>query len=113
MIPVLMLCIGAFTAAFNQYVRKELKVKNEAEYKILANIHSTWNFGKAATNQYLNMTGTLHDVMTKNKALRVFVGSGYYDMALPFFAQDYTFNHLKIAPESENILACTIMMRAT
>lgn len=88
---------GAFTAAFNQYARKELKVKNNQEYKILADINSTWNYSKA-TNQFLNMSETLHDVMIKNKALKVFVGSGYYDMATPFFASDYTFNHLRLTP---------------
>ena len=89
---------GAFTAAFNQYVRKELKVKIDTEYKILADVNTTWNYTKA-TNQFLNMVGPLHDVMTRNKALKVFVGAGYYDMATPFFAQEYTFNHLKLTPE--------------
>lgn len=90
--------IGAFTAGFNQYVRKELKVQDDHEYKIIANIHSNWNFSKA-TNQFLNMAETLHDVMTKNTALKVFVGSGYFDMATPFFGTDYTFDHLRLVPK--------------
>lgn len=89
---------GAFTAAFNQYVRKDLKVKEDREYKIIANINSKWNYG-SAKNQFLNMSTNLHDVMTKNEALRVFVGSGYYDMATPFFATDYTFTHLRLTPD--------------
>lgn len=92
---------GAFTAAFNQYVRQELNVKNDREYKILADINSSWNYSKA-TNQFLNMSSTLHDVMTKNKGLKVFVGSGYYDVATPFFATDYTFNHLRLTPSLQN-----------
>ncbi len=32
--------------------------------------------------------------MTVN--LKVFVASGYYDLATPHFATDYTFNHLNV-----------------
>jgi len=32
--------------------------------------------------------------MTKNPNLRVFVANGYYDLATPFFATEYTFHHL-------------------
>ncbi|KIC74617.1 hypothetical protein DB41_II00020 [Neochlamydia sp. TUME1] len=92
---------GTFTAAFNQYIRKELKIKNDQEYKILANLHSTWNYSKY-TNQFLNMSTALRNVMTQNKALKVFVGSGYYDLATPFFATDYTFNHLRLASDLQS-----------
>ncbi len=36
--------------------------------------------------------------MTKNPYLKVFVGNGYYDLATPFFATEYTFNHLALDP---------------
>lgn len=36
--------------------------------------------------------------MTKNPFLRVFVASGYYDLATPFFGTEYTFNHLGLDP---------------
>ena len=42
------------------------------------------------------MSTSLRDVMSKNRALKVFVASGYYDLATPFFATDYTFNHLRL-----------------
>ena len=34
--------------------------------------------------------------MTHNPFLRVFVGKGYYDLATPFFAAEYTFDHLSL-----------------
>ena len=95
---------GAFTAAFNQYLIKDLKVKSDREYKILAPINSDWNFNKAK-NQFLNMSEPLHDVMIKNKKLKVFVGSGYFDLATPFFATDYTFNHLRLTPDLQKNIA--------
>ena len=83
---------GAFTSTFNHYVKTDLKWTDDAHYKILTNVQP-WDYG-VATNQYLNFTDTLRGVMTKNSHLRVFVGNGYYDLATPFFATEFTFNHL-------------------
>ncbi len=82
---------GAFTSTLNQYIEVDLKWTKDAHYKILTNVQP-WDYGKA--NQYLNVAEALRGVMTKNPYLRVFVGNGYYDLATPFFATEYTFNHL-------------------
>lgn len=87
---------GAFTSTFNHYVQTELKWTREGHYKILTNVQP-WDYG-SAKNQYLNVADTLRSVMTKNSFLRVFVGNGYYDLATPFFATEYTFNHLGLDP---------------
>jgi carboxypeptidase C (cathepsin A) len=92
--PSLDAIIGAFTATFNDYIRRELKWDSDEEYKILTSV-SPWNYNKA-TNQYLNVGENLREVMTRNPSLKVFVGSGYYDLATPYFATDYTFNHLNL-----------------
>ena len=34
--------------------------------------------------------------MTINPALKVFVANGYYDLATPFLASEYTFTHLSL-----------------
>jgi carboxypeptidase C (cathepsin A) len=36
--------------------------------------------------------------MSQNPFLRVFVANGYYDLATPYFATEYTFNHLELDP---------------
>lgn len=82
---------GAFTATINHYIQTELKWKKDTQYKILASVQP-WDYGTG--NQYLDVTETLRGVMTKNPFLRVFVANGYYDLATPFFATEYTFNHL-------------------
>lgn len=82
---------GAFTSTFNQYVTTELKWGRDTPYKILTNVQP-WKYG--CENQYLNVADKLRDVMTKNTHLRVFVANGYYDLATPLFATEYTFNHL-------------------
>jgi len=88
---------GVYTAAFNAYVREDLKWDRDAEYKVLANVWP-WNYGKAASNKYLDVTDNLRNAMTRNPALRVYVGSGIYDLATPYFGTDYTFDHLGLDP---------------
>lgn len=88
---------GAFTSTLNYYMRNDLKWEKDAEYKILANISSQWDFS-VATNQYLNVTDKLKNVMVRNPHLHVFIASGYYDLATPFFGTEYTFNHLGLDP---------------
>lgn len=88
---------GAFTGAFNHYISDELQSKHDQEYKILTSVQP-WNYSPA-NNQYLNVADTLREVMTKNPTLRVFVASGYYDLATPYFGTVYTFNHLGLEPE--------------
>jgi carboxypeptidase C (cathepsin A) len=86
---------GAFTAAFNQYVRAELKFRSDVPYEILTGRVQPWSFGDAK-NRYLNVSGTLRQAMTQNTSLRVFVANGYYDLATPYFATEYTFDHLSL-----------------
>ena len=40
----------------------------------------------------------LRAAMARNPALRVFVANGYYDLATPYFATRYTFDHLGLEP---------------
>jgi carboxypeptidase C (cathepsin A) len=37
--------------------------------------------------------------MTTNRYLKVYVGNGYYDLGTPYFATEYTFNHMELDPE--------------
>jgi carboxypeptidase C (cathepsin A) len=88
---------GAFTAAFNEYVRNELKNQSEMTYEISGKVQP-WDFGDAK-NRYLNVAPTLQKAMTQNRDLHVFVANGRYDLATPFLATEYTFRHLGLEPE--------------
>jgi len=91
---------GPFTAVFNQYVRSDLEFEHDLPYEILANLYESWDFDEFA-NQYLNVAETLRKAMSLNPDLKVFVANGYFDLATPYFATDYTFNHLHIDPSLE------------
>ncbi len=84
---------GPFTAAFNTYVRSELQYESDQNYEILTGKVHPWNFS-AATNHFASFADTLRSAMTKNPALRVMFCAGYYDLATPFFAAEYTAGHL-------------------
>lgn len=91
---------GGFTAAFNQYIREELKWEKDEKYTMLAGAEvRPWSYGEK--NEFLSVGEALRDVMTRNAHLRVFVGSGYYDLATPYFASEYTVDHLGLDPTLE------------
>ena len=88
---------GPVSTAFNDYVRTELKFESDLPYEILTGEVHPWDYGKF-TNRYVDFAETLRQSMTKNPHLNVFVASGYYDLATPYFATDYTFAHLGLDP---------------
>jgi carboxypeptidase C (cathepsin A) len=46
----------------------------------------------------VNVAETLRSAMTQNPQLRVFAANGYYDLATPYFATQYTFQHMGLDP---------------
>ncbi len=91
--PSMAAITGPFTATMNDYARRELKYENDLPYEILTGRVNPWSFG-GATNRYVNVAETLRGAITRNPSLRVLVCSGYFDLATPFFATDYTVSHL-------------------
>jgi carboxypeptidase C (cathepsin A) len=85
---------SAFTGAFNEYVRKDLKWAKDDEYRVLADVRP-WNYGKAM-NRYVNAVPTLREVLIRLPGFSVFVASGYFDLATPFFGSEYSFSHLNV-----------------
>jgi carboxypeptidase C (cathepsin A) len=91
---------GAFTAAFNQYVRDELKFGGDKNY-LLGNREAgrnwNWKHGEARGFGFPgspNVMGDLVQAMIANVHLRIQVENGLFDLATPFFATEYTMDHL-------------------
>jgi carboxypeptidase C (cathepsin A) len=89
--------LGAFTAAFNDYVRTDLKWETDLPYEVLTSKVNPWSYAKQQ-NQYLNVSEPLRQAITQNPALHVLSMNGYYDMATPFFATEYVVNHMGLDP---------------
>jgi carboxypeptidase C (cathepsin A) len=85
-----------YTSAFNQYVRAELGFRSDLEYYILGGGVGRWDFG--ADNSYADVSEALRSAFAKNPYMRLFVASGYYDLATPYFAADYTLRHMALDP---------------
>ncbi len=91
--PSMAAIIGPFTGVLLDYVRNDLKFESDLPYEILTPRVQPWSYA-AYENRYVNVAETLRGAMTQNPFLHVFVGKGYYDLATPFYAADYTFDHL-------------------
>lgn len=89
---------GPYSAALNHYVRAELKFKNDLPYEILGGRVQPWNYNNVQ-NSYLNVAEPLRKAMSVNPYLKVWVLCGYYDLATPYFAADYTFSIMGLRPE--------------
>jgi carboxypeptidase C (cathepsin A) len=85
-----------YTSTFNDYVRTELNYKTDLEYHILGGGIGPWNWG--TNNNYVDTSTQLRTAMARNPFLKVFVASGYYDMATPYYAVEYTLHHISIDP---------------
>jgi len=86
-----------YTAVFNDYVRRELGYKSDTEYYILGGgITAPWNWN--TNNGYADTSIPLKDAMAKNPYMRIFIACGYYDMATPFYAAEYTVSALNLDP---------------
>jgi carboxypeptidase C (cathepsin A) len=86
---------GPYTATFNDYVRRELEFESDLPYNILTGEVWPWGY-ETHQNEYVNVAETLRQAMNINPHLKVFAANGYYDLATPYFATEYTFNHLSI-----------------
>ena len=88
---------GVYTATFNDYIRRELGYETDLPYEILTAKVWPWNY-KEFQNRFVDVAETLRAAMSRNQHLKVFVANGYYDLATPFAATEYTFSHLALDP---------------
>jgi carboxypeptidase C (cathepsin A) len=90
-----------YTTTFNQYVRGELGYKTDLEYYILGEgITSPWEWGPSSSRQgFPDTSDDLRSAFAKNPYMKLYVASGYFDLATPYFATEYTLTHLGLDPK--------------
>ncbi|GAB4487209.1 MAG: S10 family peptidase [Anaerolineales bacterium] len=89
--------LGPYTAAFNHYVRAELKFESDLPYNILNMGVWPWSYAEHE-NQYVKVAESLRQALVQNPHMKIFVANGYYDLATPYFATEYTFSHMGLSP---------------
>lgn len=88
-----------FTAAVNAYLRGELGFESDLPYEVLNPERvRPWNFGDDASNKYLDVASMLRQAMSRNRDLKVLLASGYFDLATPFAAAEWTLDHMGLDP---------------
>ncbi|HUY83153.1 MAG TPA: hypothetical protein VMU86_01150 [Steroidobacteraceae bacterium] len=96
---------GAYTAAFNRYVRQTLKYGEDRHYIILSyKVNRTWDWKHHLGHAFgwpgsTNVAPDLANAMRTNPHLKVQIENGYYDLATPFFATKYTVDHIGLPPD--------------
>ena len=96
---------GAFVAAFNSYVREDLKFGADKRYHVAADFQGqNWEWKHQSAGNVFgfpgspNVEGDLVGAMIANPNLKVEVENGIYDLATPFLATEQTMDHLGLTP---------------
>jgi carboxypeptidase C (cathepsin A) len=84
-----------FTSVFNNYVRTELGYKTDMPYYVRAQDtgFSKWDWGSAIEG-FPDTASAMRQAIVKNPYLKVLVMEGYFDLATPYYAANYTIQHL-------------------
>ena len=86
-----------YTMAAMAYFGEQLGLANEQRYDVLSHdTHKAWNWnrGEAKGNQYACTSPDLARALRRNTHLKVFVGSGRYDLGTPYSASDWSLAQL-------------------
>lgn len=85
---------GPYASAISDYLRRELKFETDLHYEVLTSVQP-WDYTNVQ-NTYLNVGENLKRAMVRNAFMKVWVASGYYDLATPYYATDWTFRHMNL-----------------
>jgi carboxypeptidase C (cathepsin A) len=89
-----------YTSVFNNYVRTELGYKTDMPYFVFAQEagFDKWDWGSAIRG-FPDTASALRQALVKNPYVKVLVMEGYYDLATPYYAANYTIDHLDLSPK--------------
>ncbi len=97
-----------FTSVFNDYVRRELNYKTDMPYYTTAYTvwgpAMKWDWGSNEAG-FPDTATALRAAMVKNPYLKIRVLEGYYDLATPYYAVNYTMDHLDLTPRYRNSIS--------
>jgi carboxypeptidase C (cathepsin A) len=82
-----------YTAMLNDYLGRVLGYKTDAPYHIMGGMFETWDWGSAAEGTP-DVSESMRKALARNPHMKLFVASGYYDLATPYFATKHTLAHM-------------------
>ena len=82
-----------FGTAVNQYINDELGFHTDQPYEPLSlEVNEKWNYPGSPIG--FSQEKIIYEMMSKNRFLKIWVLCGYYDMATPFFAAEWVYDHV-------------------
>jgi carboxypeptidase C (cathepsin A) len=95
--PSISALMPPYVSTFNQYVRTELGYKSDLEYNVFNKVFNEWNWGSAGQGMP-DTSEALRKAVSKNPHMKIYIASGFYDLATPYFATEYTLDHMGLDP---------------
>ena len=90
---------GVAASALNQYLREEVGFESEDIYKVMSmDVWKDWDY-EDFKGRYVDTSENFREVLSRSKGTEVLIANGYYDLATPHFATEYTVSHLGLDPE--------------
>ena len=92
---------SAYASAFNQYMHEELHYGADKVYAISGNVNPwDWRHGpQRGWPGHTNVAVDLAAAMQRNPRLHVLLNAGLFDLATPYFAAEWTMDHLGLPPD--------------
>ena len=102
---------GPYTAAMNHLLHNFLNYNATDIYRSSCYGVCVWDWHRFNNHRdfgfnqgYADVSVDLREAMIANPQLKLFVSCGYYDLATPYFASTYTYDHLNIGELKKNII---------
>ena len=96
----------AFTASFLDYMHNELNYGRDKDYSVITSLFSRWKWKHiASSGEYQYVVNTSVDLayaIGLNPYLKVLVMQGYFDLATPFLATEFTLSHMNVNLEHQS-----------
>jgi len=100
---------GALTASFNDYLERRLNYHSERHYTQLSyKVNGAWDWKYRPPvedllgegDMFLNVAPALARAMTNDPGMQLMLNNGYFDMATPFFATEYSLRHTPLPKDA-------------
>jgi carboxypeptidase C (cathepsin A) len=90
---------GVAASALNHYLRDEIGFDSDEIYNLLSmDVWKNWDY-EDFKGRYVDTSADMRELLSRSRGTRVFIANGYYDLATPHFATEYTVSHMGLDPE--------------
>lgn len=94
--PAMAAIMAPYTAMLYQYHREVLRYESDVKYEILSrSVGENWEWERG---KFPDTSEALRSALAKNPYMKVLIAMGYYDLATPHFATQYTLSHMGLEP---------------